>query len=49
LVKNKLVLDAFKVIDDLEPFTVKELVELTEIPAPPFKENTRAQKSKATF
>src|SRR5258706_5664395 len=49
LVKNKLVLEAFKVIDELEPFTLQELIELTEIPAPPFKENTRAQKVKQLF
>ncbi len=49
LVKNKLVLEAFKVIGELEPLTVKELIELTEIPAPPFRENTRAKKVKQLF
>jgi tripeptide aminopeptidase len=49
LTKHKLVADAFKTIDDLEPFTVKELIALTEIPAPPFKEIARAQKVKQLF
>src|SRR5882672_1091653 len=49
LSKTKLVTDAFKVIDDLEPSTIKELIELTEIPAPPFKETARAQKVKQLF
>ncbi len=33
---------AFTVIDQLEPTTQRELIELTEIPAPPFKESRRA-------
>ncbi len=49
LSKNKSVLEAFRVIQSLEPTTVKELIELTEIPAPPFKENIRAQKMKQLF
>jgi len=49
LAKNKLITEAFKVIDDLEPSTIKELIELTEIPAPPFKESVRAQKVKKLF
>ena len=49
LSKNKLVMDAFKVVDELEPATAKELIELTEIPAPPFKENVRAQRVKQLF
>jgi len=43
LVKNKLVKDAFAVIDQLEPVTRKEHIELTQVPAPPFKEEKRAQ------
>jgi tripeptide aminopeptidase len=42
LVKNKLVLEAFDAIDKLEPITRKEHIELTEVPAPPFKESARA-------
>lgn len=49
LVKNKLIVDAFKIIDDMESSTVAELIELTEIPAPPFKESVRAQKVKQLF
>ncbi len=33
---------AFQIIVELEPQTEKDLVELTEIPAPPFKEDKRA-------
>lgn len=43
LTKNKLVKDAFALIDQLEPVTRKEHIELTQIPAPPFKEEKRAQ------
>lgn len=43
LAKNKSVRDAFAVIDQLEPITRKEHIELTQIPAPPFKEEKRAQ------
>lgn len=49
LVKNKLIVDAYKIIDAMEPSTVAELIELTEIPAPPFKESLRAQKVKQLF
>ncbi|GHM99393.1 peptidase M20 [Cytophagales bacterium WSM2-2] len=43
LTKNKLVKDAFAIIDQLEPATRKEHIELTQVPAPPFKEEKRAQ------
>src|SRR5690242_18327787 len=43
LVENKLVKDAFAVIDQLEPITRREHIELTQVPAPPFKEDTRAK------
>ena len=43
LVKNKQVKQAFAIIDNLEPLTRKEHIELTEVPAPPFKESVRAQ------
>jgi tripeptide aminopeptidase len=49
LAKNRFVNEAFKVIEDLELATIKELIELTEIPAPPFKEFRRAQKVKSLF
>jgi tripeptide aminopeptidase len=49
LSKTKFVIEAFKVIDELEPSTIKELIDLTEIPAPPFKENIRAQRVKQLF
>jgi len=42
LTKNKWVMDAFTIIDKLEPITRKEHIELTEVPAPPFKESARA-------
>jgi tripeptide aminopeptidase len=40
--KNKRVKDAFFIIDNLEPTTRKEHIELTQVPAPPFKESVRA-------
>jgi tripeptide aminopeptidase len=43
LSKNKLVKDALAYIDQLEPVTRKEHIELTQVPAPPFKEEKRAQ------
>ena len=43
LVKNKQVNEAFAIIDNLEPITRKEHIELNEVPAPPFKESVRAQ------
>jgi tripeptide aminopeptidase len=49
LAKNKSVIEAFAIINALEPTTIKELIELTEIPAPSFKENIRAQKVKQLF
>lgn len=42
LAKNKNIQQAFAYIDELEPITHKNLIELTEIPAPPFKEEKRA-------
>ncbi|MBL7871777.1 MAG: M20/M25/M40 family metallo-hydrolase [Cyclobacteriaceae bacterium] len=42
LVKKKQVQEAFVAIDKLEPVTLKEHIELTEVPAPPFKESVRA-------
>ena len=43
LTKNKLIKDAFIIIENLEPTTRKEHIELTQVPAPPFKESVRAQ------
>lgn len=43
LAKHKLIVSAFKAIDDLEPQTRKDHIYLTEIPAPPFKETERAK------
>src|SRR6478609_1857458 len=43
LIKNKQILEAFSVIENLESTTRKEHIELTQIPAPPFKEQVRAQ------
>ena len=45
--KNKIIQSAFDAIEALEPQTDKDLIMLTEIPAPPFMENERAQKFKA--
>jgi tripeptide aminopeptidase len=45
--EQKNVKDAFIVIDNLEPVTQKELIMLTEIPAPPFMETVRGLKFKA--
>jgi tripeptide aminopeptidase len=42
LTKLKVVQDAFAIIDKLEPTTRKEHIELTEVPASPFKESVRA-------
>ena len=44
--KNKQIQQAFEYIDELEPTTIKDLVMLTEIPAPPFTEAARADKFK---
>ncbi len=46
LIKNKQVQQAFAIIDNLEPTTRKEHIELTQVPAPPFKESVRAQRYK---
>ena len=40
---NSKVKKAFKYIIDIEEKTMKNLIELTEIEAPPFKEEKRAQ------
>jgi len=47
LKKNKNVKEALEIIDILEARTMKDLVYLTEIPAPPFKEQKRAEAFKA--
>ncbi|GGK83380.1 M20/M25/M40 family metallo-hydrolase [Rufibacter glacialis] len=44
LAKNPAVKNAFKVIMELEPETLQDLILLTEIPAPPFKEEARGKK-----
>lgn len=44
LVKKPVVMNAFKRIIELEPETQQNLITLTEIPAPPFKEQKRAEK-----
>ncbi len=49
LLKTKSVVEAILVIESLESTTLKELVTLTEIPAPPFKEKLRAQKMTQLF
>ena len=41
LTKQKSIIEAFKIIDQLEPQTMKDLILLTEIPAPPFMETAR--------
>jgi len=46
LAGSKPVVAAFQHIDALEPVTLRELVELTEIPAPPFHEMARSQRVK---
>lgn len=46
LAENSLVKAAFAEIDRLNPTTIQEMVLLTEIPAPPFKEGERAKKYK---
>lgn len=43
LVAQKPIQDAFKIIDEIDPQTTKDLITLTEIPAPPFKETQRAK------
>lgn len=46
ITKNKKIQQAFKIIQDLEPVTIKELIELTQIAAPPFQEQKRAERFK---
>lgn len=46
-VKDKQVQKSFKIIDKLEPQTTKDLIKLTEIPAPPFGEKERGLAFKA--
>lgn len=41
IAKDKSIQQAFNVIDELEPQTMKDLILLTEIPAPPFMEEKR--------
>jgi acetylornithine deacetylase/succinyl-diaminopimelate desuccinylase-like protein len=41
---RKSVQDAFAFVDGLEPTTQKDLIELTEVPAPPFAEGERANR-----
>lgn len=43
LIKDQKVKTAFEIIRDLEPETMKELIELTQIPAPPFMEQKHVQ------
>lgn len=42
LARLKAIQDAFSIIDKLEPTTRQEHIDLTEVPAPPFKESVRA-------
>ena len=44
LTKTKIIKSSFDYIFDLESFTHKNLIELTEIAAPPFKEDKRASR-----
>lgn len=46
ITKNKKIQQAFEIIQELEPTSIKELIELTEIPAPPFGEEKRAKRFK---
>lgn len=43
LVAQKSIQDAFRIIDEIDSQTTKDLITLTEIPAPPFKETRRAK------
>ena len=36
--------EAFSIIEALEPAAIDQLIELTEIPAPPFAESVRAKR-----
>ncbi|WP_420632837.1 M20/M25/M40 family metallo-hydrolase [Candidatus Palauibacter sp.] len=43
LVDHPAVQNAFGIIEELEPRTIRELIELTQVPAPPFMETERAR------
>ena len=43
LAEHPAVRSAFGIIEELEPRTVRELIELTQVPAPPFMEEERAR------
>jgi hypothetical protein len=45
--KHESVKDAFKIIEEIDDQTIKDLIALTEIPAPPFQETERAIEFKA--
>jgi len=44
--RDKKIQRAFEIIGELEPVSMKELIELTQIPAPPFLEKKRAERFK---
>lgn len=46
LASQKAISKAFEIIEELEPETQADLIRLTEIPAPPFKEEVRAAEFK---
>ncbi len=46
LANTKSIKEAFAIIDNLESITRKDHIELTEVPAPPFKESVRALRYK---
>jgi tripeptide aminopeptidase len=43
LAEQPVIRSAFQTILDLEPQTIKDLITLTQIPSPPFKEKLRAK------
>ena len=43
LAEHPAVQSAFGIIEELEPRTIRELIELTQVPAPPFMEEERAR------
>ncbi len=43
-VSNQKVISVFEIIDSEDPQTIQNLITLTETPAPPFQEETRAEK-----
>ncbi len=43
LAENDRIREAFRIVEELEPRTMEDLVTLTEIPAPPFMEDERAE------